>query len=293
MRGKGFQDPTAAHRHRTIIEDPIRFACFCAAGTLLFVPDPPMLLTFIVVMITQLAPVVMVARAMEPGWSHRWGKAVHPSVFASSLAMDFTNLSACTLVGALLLIRHFNGVEMLKPLAILAAAICFLPDVRLCRWLLAGEPVRASFQLRQSTFLRDPVMLGALLATVVMCVLDRVSLLYVILSIVFLQLNTLLVIVDKYLSEVEVSRFPGWKGLLLEREGRRLWLALAPMALAPLRFLAGDRAAWWAAGFVAAVIVVPDLLRLAGAGLRATANCFRMTPAPAASGPATFIVLPK
>jgi hypothetical protein len=291
MRGAGALDPTAAHRHRYIIEDPIRFSCLCAAGTLFFVSQPSMLLTFLVVVITQLAPVVMAARAMEQGWSHRWGRAVHPSVYASSLAMDFTNLSACVVVGSMLLIRHFNGTEMLKPLAILAGSICFLPDVRLCRWLLAGEPVRASFQLRQSSFLRDPVMLAALLATGVMCVLDRTSLLYVILSIVLFGLNTILVIVDKYLAEVEVTRFTGWTGLLLEREGRRLWLVLAPMLLAPYRLVAGDRAAWWAAGLIAAAVVAPDLVRLALAGLRALANGFRMTPAPAV--PATFIVLPK
>src|SRR6185295_20182063 len=100
---------------------------------------------------------------------------VHTSVFASNLAMDFTNLSACTIIGALLLARHFNSVEVVKPLAILAVAICFLPDVRLCRWLLSGDPAEASRQLRHGTILRDPVLLGSLLATGVVSALDQIG----------------------------------------------------------------------------------------------------------------------
>ena len=126
------------HRHRTIIEDPARFGCLCAAAALLFVADIPFWMTLAVVGITQLAPIMMAARALEQGWSRRWGPRVHPSVYASNLAMDFTNLTACTIVGALLLVRHYNGIETVRPLAILTVAICFLPDIRLCRWLLSA-----------------------------------------------------------------------------------------------------------------------------------------------------------
>jgi len=292
MGGSRVADPGRIHRHRYIIEDPIRFACLCATAVLFFLPRAPFALTLLVVAVTQLSAVAMAARAMEQGWSSRWGRGVHASVFASSLAMDFVNLAACTLVGALLLVRQFNGPEVLKPLAILAAAVCFLPDVRLCRWLLAGEPAEASEQLRHGYFWRDPVMLGALLTAAMACVLDAVSLRFVMLSLAFLQVNTLLVIVDKYLPEIETSRFGGWKALFLEREGRRLGVCLAPLAIVPLRHFMGDRAAWWAAGLVAAAVLLPDVARLAWAGVRAITNCFRVTPLPHPAGPTTFIVMP-
>jgi hypothetical protein len=140
------------------------FGCLCAAAALLFVSDIPVWMTLAVVAVTQLAPIMMAARGLEQGWSRRWGMRVHPTVYASNLAMDFTNLAACTIVGALLLVRHFNGVDTVKPLAILTVAICFLPDIRLCRWLLASDPVESSRQLRHGSSLRDPVMLGALLS---------------------------------------------------------------------------------------------------------------------------------
>src|SRR5579859_1274010 len=152
------------HRHRTIIEDPARFGCLCAAAALLFVGDIPFWMTLAIVGITQLAPIMMAARALELGWSRRWGMRVHPTVYASNLAMDFTNLAACTVVGALLLVRHWSGAETVRLLAVLTVAICFLPDIRLCRWLLSGDPVESSRQLRHGSVLRDPVMLGSLLA---------------------------------------------------------------------------------------------------------------------------------
>lgn len=277
------------HRHRTIIEDPARFGCLCAAAALLFVGDIPFWMTLAVVGITQLAPIMMAARAMDQGWSRRWGSRVHPTVFASNLAMDFTNLAACTVVGALLLVRHAGIVETVRPLAILTVAVCFLPDIRLCRWLLSSDAAESSHQLRHGSILRDPVMLGSLLATGVVCVLDRGSLEYVLYSLLFLQFNGLLVIVDKYLPEIETRYRSGWKSLLLAREGRRLWLTLAPLALVPLRLAAGDRAAWWTAAGLVAVVVLPDLYRLSAALVTAAANVFRVTPAPAA----TYIVLPK
>src|SRR6185295_1553402 len=181
------------HRHRYIIEDPARFGCLVAAAALLFVQDVPFWMTLAVVGVTQLAPIMMAARALEQGWSRRWGAKVHASVYASNLSMDFTNLAACTVTGALLLARHYNTAEVVKPLAILTVAICFLPDIRLCRWLLSGDPVEASNQLRHGTILRDPVMLGSLLSIAVACALDHVSIQYFLLSLIFLQFNALLV----------------------------------------------------------------------------------------------------
>jgi hypothetical protein len=277
------------HRHRTIIEDPARFGCLCAAAALLFVSDVPFWMTLAVVGIIQLAPIVMAARALEQGWSRRWGPRVHPTVYASNLAMDFTNLSACTVVGALLLVRHAQGVDTVRLLAVLTVAICFLPDIRLCRWLLSSDPIEASHQLRHGSILRDPVMLGALLATGVVSVLDRGSLEFVLYSLVFLQFNALLVLVDKYLPEIESRRRSGWKSLLLEREGRRLWLTFAPLALVPLRLAAGDRVSWAASTAVVLAIVLPDLTRLVTSAATAVASLFRVTPAT----PATYVVLPK
>jgi len=276
------------HRHRSMVEDPARFGCLCAAAALLFVGDIPVWMTVAVVAITQLAPILMAARGLEQGWSRRWGPRVHPTVYASNLAMDFTNLSACTIVGALLLLRHDNGADAVKPLSILTVAICFLPDIRLCRWLLASDPVESSRQLRQGSVLRDPVMLGALLATGVVCVLDRGSLQYVLYSLIFLQFNAILVLADKYLPEFESRARSGWKALLLEREGRRLWLTLSPLALVPLRLAAGDAASWWVAATLVAAIVAPDLYRLALYLVTAVRNLFRVTPVRA-----TYIVLPK
>jgi hypothetical protein len=278
------------HRHRYIIEDPARFGCLIAAAALLFVQEIPFWMTMAVVGVTQLAPIMMALRALDQGWSRRWGPKVHSAVYASNLSLDFTNLAACTVTGALLLARHYGSVEVVKPLAILTVAICFLPDVRLCRWLLSGDPVEASRQLRHGTILRDPVMLGALLATGVASVLDRVSLQYFLFSLIFLQFNGLLVLVDKYLPEIETRFRSGWKSLLLEREGRRLWLTLAPLGLVPLRLGVSDGVAWSCAGALVAVIVAPDLYRAALWGVTCVTGMFKVTPA---QGPATYIVLPK
>lgn len=277
------------HRHRYIIEDPARFGCLLAAAALLFVQDVPFWMTMSIVAVTQLGPIMMAARALEQGWSRRWGSKVHASVFASNLSMDFTNLSACTVIGALLLARHYGSVEVVKPLAILTVAICFLPDVRLCRFLLAGDPVVASHQLRHGSILRDPAMLGALLATGVACSVDRVSLQYFLFSLIFLQFNAMLVFVDKYLPEIESSFKSGWKALLIDREGRRLWLTLAPLTVIPVRLALGDRPAWGFAGLIVLTILLPEIHRLTHGMVSAIANLFKVTP----SQPATYIVLPK
>ncbi len=277
------------HRHRTVIEDPARFGCLAASAALLFVGDIPFWMSLAVVGVIQLAPIMMAVRALDQGWSRRWGPRVHPTLFASNLAMDFTNLSACTLLGALLLVRHYQETESVRPLAILTVAICFLPDIRLCRWLLSSDPVESSHQLRHGSILRDPVMLGVLLATGVVVVLDRVSLEFVFYSLVFLQFNALLVLVDKYLPEIESRSRSGWKSLLLEREGRRLWLTLAPLALVPLRIAAGEQSSWIAAAAVVLAVVLPDLVRASQSMITGVANLFRVTP----PAPATYVVLPK
>jgi hypothetical protein len=281
---------TRVHRHRYIIEDPTRLGCVAAAAALFFAQEVPFWMTLAVVAVTQLAPIMMAIRALDQGWSHRWGSRVHPSLYASNLAMDFTLLSACTVTGALLLARHFNSVEVVKPLALLTVAVCLLPDVGLCRWLLSRDPAEASRELRHGSILRDPVMLGVLLATGVGCVLDRVSLEYFLLSMIFLQFNALLVLVDKYLPEIESRAHAGWRAFVLEREGRRLWLTLAPLVLLPVRLGLGDRVAWVYAAGVAAAIVIPELYRVLLGLLTGSAPLLKVAPPPA---PATYIVLPK
>lgn len=282
-------DPTRPHRHRSIVEDPARFACLCAAAALFFMPQVPFVLALLVILSTQLGPVLMAARALETGWSRRWGPKVHPSVFASSLSLDFATLAAGTVVGALLLVRYFNGAEVVRPLAVMAVAICFLPDIRLCRWLLAGDPVESSRKLRHGWSFQDPVMMTAGLSVGVVCVLDAGTLSFVMLSLALFGLPGAMVIVDKYLPEIEPTRLRGGWALAFDREARRLWITLAPLALVPLRVSMGDRAAAWGAALIGAAILVPDLLRLGGMAARGTANLFRVTPVQHA----TYVVLPK
>jgi hypothetical protein len=279
----------AAVRHRYFFQDPLRVACLCSAASLAFLPDVPPILALLVVFVTQLAPIAMIARAWGPGWSRRWGRRVRESVMASSLALDFARLAACTAVGALLLVRLFNGMEVVRPLGILAAAVCLLPDVRLCRWLLSSDPIEASRQLREGYLVRDPALWGAMVASAAVLLMDPVSLLFVLLSLLILQVNTILVLVDKHLSEVEARRWTGASALLMEREGRRLMLVLAPLILVPVRLYGGDRAALYGAAAVVGAVLLPDALRLAWAALRAAGDLFRMTPAPAS----TYVVLPK
>lgn len=265
-------------RHRYIVEDPVRFGCLASAASLVFVPEVPFALMLLVVLATQMAPVAMALRGMESDWSFRWGRRVHESVFASNLCMDVVNFSACAVVGALLLVRLFNGAGGVRPLAMLAAAICFIPDIRLCRLVLAGDPHESSRRLREGYFYRDPVMLGALLGAGAVCVMDAGSLHFVAVSLALFMVNAFLVLGDKYLPQVG-------SGLLLGREGRRFWIALGPMALVPVGAYAGDRV-YWGAGVLAAAVVVPDLVRMALAGMRAVTNLLRMTPSPA-----TFITV--
>jgi len=290
MKASSLSDLAREVRPRSLFTDPVRLGCLASIGVLLFTPEVPFWLTLAVITVLQLAPILMAARAMGEGWSRRWGPKVHGAVFASSLSIDFTQIAACAVTGAMLLVRHFNGVEVLRPLSILGAAICFLPEARLCRSLLSGEPVEATRQLRTATFLRDPALLAALLSSVVICLLDRTSLWFLMISLGFLQFNAILVFLDKHLPEIEMGRSRGWAGLVLEREGRRFLLLVASLALVPLRVLGGDRPAWLGAAGIAAVIVLPGLYQLMVTGARKVGEMFRVTPPPP---PQTFVVLPK
>lgn len=272
-------------RHRYVIEDPARFACLCAAAALLFMPHVPAALILAAAGVTQLTAVMAAFRGARPGWSLSMGRHARPAMLASSLAMDTVTLSASVIVGALLLIRLFDGPASLAPLGILAAAVCFLPDTRPCRWLLSADPVNASRQLRDGWSFRDPVNWGAAISTAVVCLIDVQTLFFVAVSLAAFHANAVLVVLDKYLSELG----DGLKGLLVEREGRRFLIALAPFALLPLRFFLGERAALWGAGAVAAAIVLPDVFRLGMTAARAVLSMFRVTPAPAS----TYVVLPR
>ncbi len=256
-------DAAFRNRHRYLWEDPVRFGCLAAALMLEFLPILPFAGTVFILAIVQLSAVAMVSRFMTVGWSYQWGKRLHPTLLAAGMCLDWSNLCACTLVGAMLLIRHFNGPEALLPLGLLTVAVCLLPDARICRWLLASEPGAQSDHLRTGYFWRDPVKLGAMLSCAVVCWLDPGTLHYVLLSLVFLQFNSLLVFFDKYASEIEVTRPRGLESLVMEREGRRLLVCLTPLLLVPIRHYAGDPTAWLISATIAGLIVVPDLLRFA------------------------------
>lgn len=290
MKATSLADLAREVRHRSILVDPARLACLAAIAALLFVKDVPFEATLGIVAALQLAPILMAARGMSEGWSRRWGSRVQDAIFTSSLCRDFTIVSACTVAGAMLLVRHFNGADVIGPLAILGAAILFLPDARICRLLLAGDPVEATRQLRTGSPFRDPALLAVLVASAVVCLLDRASLRYVLISMVFLQFNGLLVLVDKHLPEIEAGGRGGWLGLILGREGRRFLLTLTPFALVPIRVFLGDRAAWLTAGAACSVILVPGLYLASIWTARKIGEMFRVTPPPA---PQTYVVLPK
>ena len=274
-------------RHRTIFEDPLRFACLMSVATVALVPQVPPFLTFLAILVTQLAPVAMLAGLPGAGWSLRWGHAVRDTVTASNLSLDVTRLAACTGAGAVLLVRHFNtGADVVIPLALLAVGLCLLPDVRPCRWFLPRDPVRASRLLRTGYFHRDPVMLATMLAAASICMLDRVSLLFLMLSLFLLQFNMILLLVDKYVSEIDQRSWRGGAAVFMGREARRLWFVLATIALVPLRHSAGDRAALWGAATIGAAIILPDVCRMVAAGIRALIDSTRVTPA-------TYVMLPK
>ncbi|HYF00513.1 MAG TPA: hypothetical protein VEJ18_16455, partial [Planctomycetota bacterium] len=264
-------------RHRFIIEDPGRFACLCAIAALTFMPRVPFSLTLLATAVTQLVAVAIVWRGQRPGWSLEGGRRVKETVFASSLAMDLSALSASTIVGALLLARLFENTDSVVPLGVLGVAVCFLPDVRLCRILMAGDPVTASAQLRDGWQFRDPSAWGAMLTGAAACLVDAGSLHLAALSLLILHASSILVILDKYIPEV-LGAEGLWRRMATSRDGRRLLLALAAVALVPIRELAGDPWAWRVLATMAALVVAADLWRLAGLGLRWVTGLFRVTP---------------
>lgn len=256
-------DAALRNRHRYLWEDPVRFACMACALMLTFLPILPFLVTFFVILVVQMSAVALVARFSEPGWSWQWGKRLHSGILASSMCLDWTNLSACTIVGAMLLMRQFDAGVSMMPLCILTLGVCLLPDARLCRLLLSSDPSKRADHLREGYFWRDPVKLGTMLSLGVVCWIDPNTLNYLLLSIVFLQFNSLMVFVDKYLAELEITRPRGLSSIVWEQEGRRMLICLSPLALVPLRNFGGDKIAYMAAVMVAGLLVIPDLIRFA------------------------------
>lgn len=269
--------------------DPMRLACLAASLLLVLAPEVPFALTLLSVAAVQTACVAMVMEGAAPGWSCRWGRGAREGVAASGLAMDFVRLLAAGAVGAALLARHFDGPGVPRSLGILAAVLCLVPDVPPLRGLLSGDPGERSRRIRRGWFFCDPASLAVLGAAAGICLLDARCLRYAVGSLVFLQTNALLVFLDKHLPEVEARRFPGWRGLLLEREGRRLAACLGALALVPARLSMGDRAGWMGAALLAAFVAGPGAVRAAGRILRRMARF----PGPPAPVPSTIVILPR
>ena len=256
-----------AMRHRYFFQDPVRLLCILTAGLLVWMESMPFELTLLAVAGAQMGALAMVLRFSERGWSYQWGSSHHPAALMSRMCIDMTNLSACTLVGALLLVRLFNGADVVPALGALIVAVSLIPDIRFCRWLLDADPARQGQHLKSGYFWRDPVKLGALFALGVVSLIRRDTLFYILMSMLFLQANTFLMFVDKYLSEIEVRRRRGWSALLLEREGQRLLAALLPFILVVARWFTDDQTGWTIDGTVAGFIAIPDLVRAFFSGL--------------------------
>ncbi len=268
MGGKTHQSQPAVVRQPYFFQDPIRASGLICALLLMFLRDIPFTLVLFAIGISQVNAIAMVLDIMGSGWTTKWGRRARTSVMTNSLAMDWANTSVCTLVGAMLLMRFFGPPQLTTALGCLTLAIGLLPDIRFCRILLPADPVEAGRVLERGWFFRDPIKLGALCALVVISVLDRTSLAFVFVSMALMQINSILVLVDKYLAEVEVKREHAWvpskvARMLLARDGQRLALTLLPLAMVPLRLGTEDAVARWAAVVIGAIIVVPDLMRLA------------------------------
>lgn len=243
-------------------EDPIRFLCIVSAVLLMFLPAVPFWLIFLAVGVSQFNSIVMVARVFSrgriqgpPGGAHgRYWTVQH-------LGTESFTLSACTLLGGLLLLRLFGPPEPAMALGALTIALALVPDIRVCRWMMPRDPFRANRALERGPFLRDPVKLGAILSAFILCMLDPDSVVYVLLSMLLLQSNALLVLIDKYAACVEWRR-EGHR-VPLTRDSWRVVLSVLPLGVLPLRALAGEEAGWYGAGAVAGLIVLPDLARLA------------------------------
>jgi len=257
---------------RYFYQDPIRIAAMTCAVLLMTMPVTPLWLTAAAVTISQFNGVAMIVGIIGQGWSLRMGRRSRPALLTGAMAADWTNTSVCTLVGAMLLLRFFGPPELVLALGLLALGIGILPDVRLCRLILPTDPRAASGQLARGYFFRDPVKIGGLVALLILCTLDRVSLTFIFLSMALLQVNSALLLVDKYLHEVRAEHTAIFFRsrairLFLARDGQRLLLVLLPFAFVPFRLAFDESAARAFAGIIAGFIVIPDLLRLAGHSL--------------------------
>jgi len=273
---------------RYFFVDPIRIAAMGCAIALMTLPSPPPLwLTLAAIAISQANGIAMIVGIIGRGWSLRWGRRGREAVLASSLTSDWTNTSVCTLVGAMLLLRYFGPPEMVLALGLLALGIGLLPDVRFCRALLSSDLATASRTLSEGYFFRDPVKLGGLIALLILCTLDMTSLTFIFMSMALLQLNSVMILVDKYLTELEsggttvIFRNPAIR-MFLARDGQRIMIMLLPFLFVPFRLAVSPVEARWTAGVVAALIIIPDLLR---GSARSIVSVRSPKPGLAASGP--------
>ncbi len=253
-------------------QDPLRLGGIACVVLLLLVKEPPMALGLLVVGLSQSAAVAMVVDLVGRGWSRRHGRRARSAHVANSMAMDWTHLNVCSLAGAMLLMRLFGAPEptgrLVWILGLLALGIALVPDVRLCRLILPGDPRRASDHLERGGFWRDPVKLGGLAALAILSVLDETSLAYLLLSMMLLQVNSFLMLVDKYLGELDLDpasrRYRSLTlRLVLARDGQRLLVTLLPLLFVAARLVVDPAHARWGAAVVATLIVLPDVLRLA------------------------------
>jgi hypothetical protein len=249
--------------------DPIRIAAMACAVALMVVTDVPTWLTVAAIAISQANGVAMIVGIIGRGWSNRWGRRSREAVLASTLAGDWTNTSVCTLVGAMLLLRIYGPPQMVFALGLLALGIGLLPDVRFCRALLSSDLRTASKALSEGYFFRDPVKLGGLIALLILCTLDVTSLTFIFMSMALLQVNSVVILLDKYMSELEVGgtavgfRNPALR-MFLARDGQRLMIMMLPFFFVPFRLAVNATEARWTAAAVAAIIIVPDFFRAAG-----------------------------
>ncbi|MBI4564416.1 MAG: hypothetical protein HY716_06955 [Planctomycetes bacterium] len=249
-------------------QDPIRLLGIACASLLVVLPEIPIAVAAVAVGVSQANAIVMLLGYVEAGWSRRWNRRSRSARLTHSMTRDWTNTSLCTLVGATLLIRIFGPRELSIVLGLLALAVALLPDIRPCRFLLSSRASTASVQLDRGFFLQDPVKMGGLLSLLILCLLDRTSLMYLFLSMALLQFNALLILVEKYITEIHVPRplrrhRSAAVRLLLAREGQRLLITIMPVGFVGFRLLSGDVPAFWAAGAAGGLLVLSDTIRLA------------------------------
>lgn len=252
--------------------DPIRLGAIACVILLMLVKDPPMALALFAIGLSQFNAVAMVVNLIGRGWSEKWGRRVRGAVVTNSMAMDWTNMNVCTLIGAMLLMRIFGTSEvthdLVMALGLLALGLSLVPDMRLCRLIMPADASQASRTLESGWFFRDPMKLGGLAALVIISVLDQTSLSFILLSMLFMQFNSALLLVDKYMGELEAS--PAARRyrsvtlrLVMARDGQRLLVTLLPLAFVALRLTVDGPTARWAGLAVAGLIILPDTLRLA------------------------------